>query len=75
MAIPFRNDLEASPLARILWVDREIEGQGWEIFKTHQDKEYSFTDCTSFALMQAHVIKNAFTFDRHFQQHGFSMLP
>ncbi len=75
MAVSFRNDLETSTLLRILWVERDVESEGWKIFRTHKDKGYSFTDCTSFALMETQAIKNAFTFDNHFRQHGFNVLP
>ncbi len=60
---------------RILWVDEEDEAKAWKIFKTHKDKTYSFTDCTCFALMEEHAIKNAFAYDRHFVQHGLNKLP
>jgi len=53
----------------------EDEARAWKIFKTHKDKTYSFTDCTSFALMEKNVIKNAFAYDRHFAQHGLNKLP
>jgi len=56
-------------------VDIEIETDAWRLFKTFSDEEYSFTDCTSFALMQSHAIKTAFTFDNHFRQHGLNTLP
>jgi len=75
VAVSFRNDLETSTLLRILWVERDVESGGWKIFKTHKDKGYSFTDCTSFALMETQAIRNAFTFDRHFAQYGFNILP
>jgi predicted nucleic acid-binding protein len=35
----------------------------------------SFTDCTSFVLMQAHRLTQVFTFDRHFDGPGFSRIP
>ncbi len=60
---------------RILWVDEEDEAKAWRVFKTHKDKTYSFTDCTCFALMEEHAIKNAFAYDRHFAQHGLNKLP
>ncbi len=75
VAISFRRDLEASPTVRVLWVDQKNEEQAWKVFQTHRDKAYSFTDCTSFALMEVHAIKNAFAYDRHFRQHGFNMFP
>ncbi len=75
MAISFRRDLEASTTVRVLWVEKNIEAQAWKIFQARKDKGYSFTDCTSFALMETHAIKNAFAYDKHFRQHGFNMLP
>src|SRR3989304_2583727 len=35
-------------------------------------KDFSFTDCTSFALMERLKVKSAFAFDVHFRQYGFS---
>jgi len=70
-----REDIEASSTVRVLWVNVEDEARAWKIFKTHKDKTYSFTDCTSFALMEKNVIKNAFAYDRHFAQHGLNKLP
>ena len=75
VAISFRQDLEASKTVRILWVDEEDEAKAWRIFKTHKGKTYSFTDCTSFALMEENAIKNVFAYDRHFAQHGLNKLP
>ena len=74
-AISLREDIEASSTVRVLWVNVEDEARAWKIFKTHKDKTYSFTDCTSFALMEKHAIKNAFAYDRHFAQHGLNKLP
>ena len=70
-----REDIEASSTVRVLWVNVEDEARAWKIFKTHKDKTYSFTDCTSFALMEKNVIKNAFAYDRHFAQYGLNKLP
>ena len=44
------------------------------LFK-HTDKDYSYTDATSFAVMERLGIEAAFTFDRHFVQYGFEVLP
>lgn len=67
--------MEASLIVEVLWVTDALERDAWKIFEKHADKDYSFTDCTSFALMQAEAIRNAFTFDHHFKQYGFSMQP
>jgi len=44
-------------------------------FFRHRDKSYSFTDCTSFVLMQELRIRQALTLDRHFRLAGFDVIP
>lgn len=39
------------------------------------DKSWSLTDCASFLLMKDRGILTALTFDRHFEQAGFTILP
>ena len=75
VAVSFRDDLERSGLVRILWVERADEGKAWNLFRTHLDKGYSFTDCTSFALMESYSIRNVFCFDNHFRQFGLNTFP
>ncbi|MBN1899810.1 type II toxin-antitoxin system VapC family toxin [Candidatus Sumerlaeota bacterium] len=41
-----------------------------DIFCKYNDKEWSFTDCTSKCIMDRLSIKKAFSFDRHFIQFG-----
>jgi hypothetical protein len=45
------------------------------IFLGHRDKDYSFTDCTSFVVMREFKLTEALTTDRHFRQMGFRVLP
>ena len=75
VAIAFRRALEASKLVHVLWVTEALEKAAWRIFEKHGDKDFSFTDCTSFALMESEAIRNAFTFDQHFAQCGFACVP
>lgn len=44
--------------------------RGWNIFGKYDDKDFSFTDCTSFAIMERLKITTAFTFDEHFRQYS-----
>ena len=75
VAVAFRKALGASKLVRVAWITEPIEKAAWKIFEKHADKEYSFTDCTSFALMQSETVRTAFTFDQHFAQFGFATVP
>jgi len=41
-----------------------------DIFRRFSDKDWSFTDCTSKAVMERLGITKAFAFDHHFRQFG-----
>ena len=45
------------------------------IFFRYRGKDFSFTDCTSFAVMRELRLREALTTDKHFRQAGFQMLP
>lgn len=56
-------------------VDHDLRESARQWFFRYDDKEFSFTDCTSFALMEREKLREALTTDRHFRQAGFQMLP
>jgi predicted nucleic acid-binding protein len=56
-------------------IDDEVWETAWEMFQAYRDKEWSFTDCTSFVLMQQHHLWQVFAFDHHFEQAGFQLWP
>jgi len=74
-AVEVGNNLLKSPSIKFVHVNTNLFIKGWEYFKKHADKSYSFTDCISFVLMQQLNINSALTFDRHFMQAGFEKLP
>lgn len=45
-----------------------------QYFRKHSDHGYSFTDCTSFVVMDELEIRSALTTDRHFIEAGFDVL-
>jgi predicted nucleic acid-binding protein len=49
------------------------ERRARSIVGTHQDKDYTLVDAISFAVMERLGLREAFTFDRHFQQYGFTL--
>lgn len=56
-----------TPIVRVTPADEE---RAWAIFRQHPDKRFSFTDCTSFAIMKRLGIGTAFAFDDDFRQFG-----
>jgi uncharacterized protein len=44
------------------------------LYRTRPDKEWTLTDCVSFALMTQQGLKDALTADVHFRQAGFIAL-
>ena len=61
---------------RVVEVSDEVRLAAWQLFVRHADQLFSFTDCTSFALMHAMGLREAFTFDRRdFAAAGFVAIP
>jgi uncharacterized protein len=56
---------------KILRVSEAIEQTAKIIFIRYDDKDFSFVDCTSFALIDYHRLDLAFAFDTHFRQYRF----
>lgn len=50
------------------------ERKAREIIARYEDKTFSYTDATSFALMERLGLKDAFAFDAHFRQYGLKLL-
>jgi len=76
IAVQFGEALRTSQFIHIEHVTPEIIEDAWKIFKTYGDHAFSFTDCTSFALMEHLNISTAFVFDAHFREYGkFTVKP
>jgi len=65
-----------SQVLEVVWIDEVIASESWQIFEQFNiDKQWSFTDCTSYVVMKQRAIAEAFTLDRHFAQMGFTKYP
>jgi predicted nucleic acid-binding protein len=51
------------------------EERAWEIFAKYRDQDFSFVDCTSFAVMERIKLTAAFAFDRHYSVMKFAVVP
>ena len=52
-------------------VDRALEADAESWLRRHDERDYSFVDATSFALMRHLGIEEAFAFDEDFSAAGF----
>ncbi len=73
-AVVFGEAVFNSNIVRVEEVKEDDRRKAWDIFKKYHDKKLSFTDCTSFALMQRMRLLKAFTFDKHFRQMGIEVI-
>ena len=53
------------------WIDKTRFFQARDFLLQHEDKAYSFTDCTSFVVMKELRLTEVLASDRHFKQAGF----
>jgi uncharacterized protein len=74
-AVEVGQNLLESQSIECIHISQDLFESGWEILKNHNDKRYSLTDCISFAVMKKEGLQNALSFDRHFEQAGFHLLP
>ena len=71
VAVEFGEELRVSRLIRIEYVTAALTESAWALFKRFADKDFSFTDCTSFVMMRELGLREALAFDGHFPQAGF----
>lgn len=50
------------------------EQKARDLIRSHTDKDFSYTDASSFAVMERLGLDRAFAFDRHFKQYGFHLI-
>ncbi|MGH3099051.1 MAG: type II toxin-antitoxin system VapC family toxin [Streptosporangiales bacterium] len=70
-AVGFLERLARLPNLEVAHVDAEIEDDAWRWLRRHDDREFSFVDATSFALMRRRRIREALAFDGDFHAAGF----
>ena len=59
---------------RVHRVTDEEELQAWRWLRRHDERSYSWVDATSFEVMRARRLREAFAFDRDFAAAGFVTL-
>jgi hypothetical protein len=78
-AVGFKRVLDVlaqEGILQVVWVSEDIALEAWDAFlQFNPDKQWSFTDCVSYVVMKRREIGEAFAFDHHFEQMGFTRRP
>jgi predicted nucleic acid-binding protein len=69
----FLEQLDQSPTV-VVRVSRADELRARQILRRYDDKKFSYTDATSFAVMERLGMTHSFTFDGNFAQYQFTVL-
>lgn len=74
-AIEWGRQFRAGSAIELVRIDESLEEDAWALLESHADKQWSYVDATSFALMERENVQTAFAFDHHFAQRGLAVLP
>jgi predicted nucleic acid-binding protein len=74
-ATTFIDKVNKSKSIRVFWINDDLFEKALSIFQKSEYKSWSFTDCTSFALMRELEVLETFSFDNHFREAGLQILP
>lgn len=64
-----------APLLDIDWLDEDLHSDAVNSLLTANRRQLSLVDCSSFATMRRMRIESVFTFDEHFKEQGFRVMP
>jgi predicted nucleic acid-binding protein len=67
-----RSDL--APLLEVIWVDQGLHDAGLDLLIERRRRQLSLVDAVSFVAMRQRGMTEAFAFDPHFVQEGFSLI-
>lgn len=65
------DNLRNDSLVKIIGYKQSVYQNGFNLFSSRLDKDWSLTDCISFVVMTEHSVTDALTADHHFEQAGF----
>lgn len=70
-AVDFLDRVEASPRLDIVSVASDHEAEAFAFLRRRDEREYSYVDATSFAVMRGLRVRRALAFDGDFSAAGF----
>ena len=74
-ATSFGQRIRSSQFCQFVHLTPQDEASTWQIFTQYLDKDWSYTDCSSLAVMRRLDIEQALATDHHFRQMGITVVP
>ena len=68
-------ETDVLPIIEIIWIEETVHKQGISALLTANRCDLSLVDCTSFEIMRHIGLDTVFTFDPHYREQGFSLIP
>jgi predicted nucleic acid-binding protein len=69
----FQNKILPSLI--LVWINAEEHQRATQQFLSENRRNLSFVDCSSFDIIQRSKVEKVFTFDGHFREQGFEVIP
>lgn len=63
------------PILETRWIDATVHKQAMSALLVANSRALYLIDCTSFEIMRQLGLGTAFTFDPHFSEQGFEVIP
>ncbi len=63
------------PILEIVWLDEKVHEVATQHILAANRRNLSLVDCSSFETMRRLGIKTVFTFDEHFRERGYDVIP
>ena len=63
------------PVVQVVWVDEGMHRSAQHALLVASRRDLSLVDCVSFEAMRLLGLTTAFSFDQHFSEQGFRLLP
>jgi predicted nucleic acid-binding protein len=73
-AISIIRVLSHSSRVELVEIDSNLMEKGLAVYEKYSDKKWGLVDCISFVVMREGGIPHALTFDKDFEQAGFTVL-
>ncbi len=68
LAIEFGRSVKEEESIKIIRIDEILEEFSWQIFQKTKEKDLSFADCSTLAVLENEKIDYLISFDKHFNR-------